>query len=81
MNAPLPMAAHGPAVYLETLTFYPPSTLPDADLDVIATIEEDGTLTTYQAAWDGEKWIDATGFPILWPVVSWAYAPQGIDLR
>lgn len=81
MNAPLPPAAHPPAVYLETLHFYPPSVLPDADTNVILTVLEDGAQVTYQGYYDGEKWMDSTAFPILWPVLSWAHMPLGMDLR
>lgn len=65
----------------EALNWQPPLPLPDADTDVIVSLDIDGALETYEAHHDGECWRDSTGMNILVPVTAWAHKPAGVDLR
>jgi hypothetical protein len=65
----------------ELITYNPPGQLPDAELDVLVCIDVEGEIETYEGYFDGEKWVDATGMPILQPVTAWANKPAGVDLR
>lgn len=64
------------------LTFNPPTTLPDADEEVLVSVlRDDGSIEVWEAHFDGEAWRDSTGWVIESPVVSWARKPAGVDLR
>ena len=62
----------------ETLTWHELPAMPDADINVLATLITDDGPEVAPAHWDGTDWIDnASGAPIGWEVVSWCDWPAG----
>lgn len=67
-----------------SITFNPPSQLPDADQDVLASIlREDGSIEVWEAHYEDGAWLTSNATLIQPPceVVSWADKPEGVDLR
>lgn len=65
-----------------SITFNPPSQLPDADQDVLASIlREDGSIEVWEAHCVDGVWWTSNSTLITRPVVSWADKPAGVDLR
>jgi len=65
-----------------TLTFNPPTPVPDAYEDVLVSVlRDDGSIDIWEAHFDGSAWWSSYSTLITCPVVSWAHKPQGVDMR
>lgn len=61
----------------ETITWITDGSLPDADTTVLVEVEIPGGTDTFTGYFDGQAWIDCTGWPCPHPVISWADMPAG----
>ncbi|MFA7488585.1 MAG: hypothetical protein WCY72_10955, partial [Lysobacteraceae bacterium] len=61
----------------ETITWITDGSVPDADMTVLAEVEDADGTEVWPAYYDGEKWVDATGWPIRSRVIAWADMPAG----
>lgn len=62
----------------ETITWTTDGSLPDADMTVLAEIAcRDNSTEVWPAYYDGERWVDATGWPMRSRVIAWADMPAG----
>ena len=61
----------------ETITWITDGSVPDADMTVLAEIEGADCTEVWPAYYDGETWVDATGWPMRSRVIAWADMPAG----
>lgn len=57
-----------------------PGTMPDADQDVLLSVESSGEQRTWPGYWDGEQFVWADGMPVAGAVLGWAQMPEGVTL-
>lgn len=64
-------------IHTETIVWFSPAGLPDAELTVLASLQ--GTSEATWPVWhDGEQWIDATtAMPLDCIVTAWTDMPEG----
>ena len=68
------------STHTELLTWHRlPGQMPDAELTVLLSVEDDGDSTVAQGYWDGEafRWCD-TGGEVAGAVLGWADQPAGL---
>ena len=76
MNTTTPTTTH-----TELLTWHGlPGRMPDADADVLLSVESSGEQRTWPGYWDGGQFVWADGMPVAGAVRGWADMPQGVAL-